>query len=148
MVLRLLQVDLNSLNVAALFDWSHPRHCRGYRKKPFSLDCTNIHLPSVVSKRNTSFGKFSNSSTWEISNRYCHNEYAVWNKRCYLRERLSSLAWIFLHRGLTLLELVQSFAITTAVPLLIEWFFTCLSIETRYQNRPIMAVWGSQWKIH
>ena len=44
----------------------------------------------------------------------------------------------------TSLELVQSFAITTAVPLIIEWFFTCLSIaiETRYQNRPIMAVWG------
>ena len=50
----------------------------------------------------------------------------------------------------TSLELLQSFAITTAVPLIIEWFFTCLSIaiETRYQNRPIMAVWRRQWKIH
>ena len=25
-------MDLNSLNVVALFDRSHPRHCRGYRK--------------------------------------------------------------------------------------------------------------------
>ena len=52
--------------------------------------------------------------------------------------------------GKTVLELVQSFAITTTVPLVIEWFFTCLSIaiETRYQNRPIMAVWGRQWKRH
>ena len=50
----------------------------------------------------------------------------------------------------TLLELFQSFAITTAVPLVIEWFFTMLSIaiETRYQNRPIMAVWRRQWKRH
>ena len=50
----------------------------------------------------------------------------------------------------TLLELFQSFVITTAVPLVIEWFFTCLSIaiETRYQNRPIMAVWRRQWKRH
>ena len=41
----------------------------------------------------------------------------------------------------TLLELLQSFVIAAAVPLVIEWFFICLSIaiETRYQNRPIMA---------
>ena len=56
-------MDLNSLNVVALFDRSHPRHCRGYRKKSYSLDCTNILLPSFVSKKNTSLGKFSNSST-------------------------------------------------------------------------------------
>ena len=30
-------MDLNSLNVVALFDRSHPRHCRGYRKKSYSL---------------------------------------------------------------------------------------------------------------
>ena len=48
----------------------------------------------------------------------------------------------------TLLELLQSFVIAAAVPLVIEWFFICLSIaiETRYQNRPIMAVWRRQWK--
>ena len=36
----------------------------------------------------------------------------------------------------SLLELLQSFAITTSVQLLIEWFFTSVSlaIETRYQN--------------
>ena len=52
--------------------------------------------------------------------------------------------------GKTVPQLLQSFAITTTVPLVIEWFFTCLSIaiEARYQNRPIMAVWGSQWKMH
>ena len=50
----------------------------------------------------------------------------------------------------TVLVLLQSFAITTSVPLVIEWFFTCLTlaIETRYQNRPVMAVWRRQWKRH
>ena len=48
----------------------------------------------------------------------------------------------------TLLEELQSFVIAAAVPLVIEWFFTILSIaiETRYQNRPIMAVWRRQSK--
>ena len=40
---------------------------------------------------------FEPRSTWKISNGYCHNEYVMWSKRCYLHERLSSLAWIFLH---------------------------------------------------
>lgn len=48
------------------------------------------------------------------------------------------------------LQLLQSFAISTSVPLAIEWFFTSLSItiETRYQNMPIMAVWQKAWKRH
>ena len=50
----------------------------------------------------------------------------------------------------TPLLLLKSFAITTAVPLTIEWFFTSMSIaiETRYQNRPVIAVWRRQWKRH
>ena len=48
------------------------------------------------------------------------------------------------------LQLLQSFAIKTSVPLVIEWFFTSVSIaiETRYQNMPIMAVWRKQWRRH
>ena len=46
--------------------------------------------------------------------------------------------------------LLQSFAIHTSVQLLIEWFFTSMSlmIETRYQNMAVMAVWRKQWKRH
>ena len=49
-----------------------------------------------------------------------------------------------------LLELVQSFAITTSVQLVIEWFFTSVSlaIGTRYQNIAVMAVWQRRWKRH
>ncbi|XP_078347212.1 uncharacterized protein LOC144632435 [Oculina patagonica] len=48
------------------------------------------------------------------------------------------------------LELLQSFAIRTSVPLVIEWFFisVSLAIETRYQNMAVMAVWRRRWKRH
>ena len=50
----------------------------------------------------------------------------------------------------SLLELLQSFGITTSVQLVIEWFFTSVSlaIETRYQNIAVMAVWQRRWKRH
>ena len=46
--------------------------------------------------------------------------------------------------------LLQKFAITTSFPLIIEWFFTSVSIaiETRYQNMPVMAVWRKRWRRH
>ena len=42
------------------------------------------------------------------------------------------------------------FAKFTLVQLMIEWFFTSVSlaIETRYQNLAVMAVWGRRWKRH
>ncbi|KAL9974189.1 hypothetical protein ACROYT_G011200 [Oculina patagonica] len=57
--------------------------------------------------------------------------------------------WIYIEHS-SLLELVQSFAVHTSVPLVIEWFFNSMSvaIETRYQNMPVMAVWRRRWKRH
>ena len=48
------------------------------------------------------------------------------------------------------LKLLQCFAITTSVQLVIEWFFTSVSlaITTRYQNIAVMAVWQRRWKNH
>ena len=42
------------------------------------------------------------------------------------------------------------FAIRTSVQLVIEWFFTSVSlaIETHYQNIAVMAVWRKRWKRH
>ncbi|KAL9969511.1 hypothetical protein ACROYT_G021732 [Oculina patagonica] len=56
----------------------------------------------------------------------------------------------FYTSGSSPLELLQSFAITTSVPLAIEWFFTSVSfaIETRYLNIPVIAVWRKRWKRH
>ena len=60
--------------------------------------CINwLHLPSDLWKTMQFLEKFSHSPTWETGDRCRHIEYAVWGERYYLRERLSSLAWIFLH---------------------------------------------------
>ena len=42
------------------------------------------------------------------------------------------------------------FAKFTLVQLMIEWFFTSVSlaVETRYQNLAVMAVWERRWKRH
>jgi len=50
----------------------------------------------------------------------------------------------------SLLGLLRSFAIATSVQLVIEWFFTSVSlaIETRYQNIAVMTVWQRRWKRH
>ena len=47
-------------------------------------------------------------------------------------------------------KLLQSFAITTSAQMLIEWFFTSVSlaIETRYQNIAVMVVWRKRWQRH
>ena len=57
--------------------------------------------------------------------------------------------WIYLDNE-SFLKLFLSFAKYTSVPLVIEWFFTSVSlaIETRYQNLAVMAVWRRQWKRH
>ena len=58
--------------------------------------------------------------------------------------------FIYLERKDSFLELLQSFAIHTSIPLVIEWFFNSVSlaIETQYQNMAVMAVWRKQWKRH
>ena len=47
-------------------------------------------------------------------------------------------------------NLLQLFAVHTAVSLVIEWVFTSISlaIETRYQNMAVMAIWRRRWKRH
>ena len=53
-------------------------------------------------------------------------------------------------QNISLLKLLQEFAIHTSVPLVIEWFFTgvSLAIETHFQNIAVMAVWRKRWKRH
>ena len=67
---------------------------------------------------------------------------------------LSVNGYLFLYQFVFLknyiIKLLESFAITTSVQLVIEWFFTSVSlaIETRYQNMAVMAVWLKRWKRH
>ncbi|XP_058946176.2 uncharacterized protein [Pocillopora verrucosa] len=50
----------------------------------------------------------------------------------------------------SLLEVLEPFTLTTCLQLVIEWFFTSVSlaIETHYQNMAVMAVWQRRWKRH
>ena len=50
----------------------------------------------------------------------------------------------------SLLEVLEPFALTTCLQLVIEWFFTSVSlaIETHYQNMAVMAVWQRRWIRH
>ena len=57
--------------------------------------------------------------------------------------------FIYLQNG-SLSKLLQECAIHTSVMLVIEWFFTSVSlaIATRFQNIAVMAVWRKRWKRH
>ena len=50
----------------------------------------------------------------------------------------------------SLIEVLETFALTTCLQLVIEWFFTSVSlaIETHYQNMAVMAVWRRRWRRH
>ena len=63
---------------------------------------------------------------------------------------LLSLYQFIYSQNISLLKLLQEFAIHTSVPLVIEWFFTgvSLAIETHFQNIAVMAVWRKRWKRH
>ena len=68
---------------------------------------------------------------------------------------LSVNGYLFLYQFIflksnTIIKFLESFAITTSVQLVIEWFFTSVSlaIETRYQNMAVMAVLRKRWKRH
>ena len=63
--------------------------------------------------------------------------------------------FIFLYKFLclrenSLLGALQLSVKSTLFQLVIEWFFTSVSlaIETRYQNLAVMAVWQKRWKRH
>ena len=53
-------------------------------------------------------------------------------------------------KNITHWAVLLSFTKLTAVPLVIEWLFTSMSlaIETRYQNLAVMAVWRKDWRRH
>ena len=56
----------------------------------------------------------------------------------------------FIYENTSFWLLLVSFTKLTAVPLVIEWLFTSISlaIETRYQNLAVMAVWRKDWRRH
>ena len=146
-LLRLLQVDLSSLESVALIGV--------------------IHGVAEVVERSTM------ALIDHIYNQVCERRLVVWGGfRTPRRERLaadiaimsvvyeasaviSANGFLYLYQYYYTsdsppLELLHSFAVTTLVPLAIEWFFTSVSlaIETRYLNVPVIAVWRKRWRRH
>ena len=57
--------------------------------------------------------------------------------------------WVYIEVGFPL-HLFVDFALRTSIALVIEWFFSSVSltIVTRYQNMAAMAVWRKRWRRH
>ena len=146
-LLRLLQLDLSSLESVALIGLIHG-------------------IAEVLERSTIALIDHIYNQVWE-------RRLVVWGGfRAPRRERLaadiaimsvvyeagaviSANGFLYLYqfyytRNNSPLELLQSFAVSTLVPLAIEWFFTSVSlaIETRYLNIPVIAVWRKRWKRH
>ena len=146
-MLRVLQVDLNTLKSVALIGIIHGIAEVIERSVIVLIDYI---YHQIYERQCSSWRSFRTPRRERLA-----TDVAILSMLCEASAIISVNGFLHLHEyfytdGKTALELLQSFAITTAVPLIIEWFFTCLSIaiETRYQNRPIMAVWRRQWKRH
>ena len=146
-VLRLLQVDLDSLKAVVLIGVIHGIAEVIERSIIVLIDYI---YHQIYERKRLPWGSFRTARRERLA-----TDIAIMSMLYEASAVISVNGFLHLHEYFytvdkTSLELLQSFAITTAVPLIIEWFFTCssIAIETRYQNRPIMAVWRRQWKIH
>ncbi|XP_074636975.1 uncharacterized protein LOC141895127 [Acropora palmata] len=146
-MLRLLQVDLYSLESVALIGVIH-RIAEVFDRSIMAFIDHIIH--QVLEKRQISWGGFRTPRRERLA--------ADLTIMSMLSESSAIITVnIFLHlyqyfytNDNSPLKLLQSFAITTTVPLGIEWFFTSVSIaiETRYKNLPLVAVWRKRWRRH
>ena len=144
---RVLQADLDSLQSMAVLGLIHGATEVIERSTMVVIDHT---CHSIWKRTSTPWGSFRTprrerlmadiaimSMLYEPTAIVCVNGVLYLYQYVYLKDD-------------SLLELLQSFAITTSVQLVIEWFFTSVSlaIETHYQNIAVMAVWQRRWKRH
>ena len=144
---RVLQADLDSLQSIAVLGIIHGAAEVIERSTMVVID----HICHVICKRTSApWGSFRSPRRERLmadiaimSMLYESTAIVSVNGLFYLYQ------YIYL-KDHSLSELLQSFAITTSVQLVIEWFFTSISlaIETRYQNIAVMAVWRKRWKRH
>ena len=145
--LRLLQVDLQSLESVALIGVIHGIAEVIERSTMVLID----HFSNeVLEKRRIPLGSFRTPRRERLAADICITSMLYESSAVISVNGFLYLYQYFYTSDNFPLQLLQSFAITTSVPLVIEWFFTSVSIaiETRYQNMPIMAVWRKQWRRH
>ena len=124
-MLRLLQVDLDSLKAVALIGVIH-----GVAEviERSIIVLTDYIYHQLYERRRLSWGSFRTARRERLA-----TDIAIMSMLCEASAVISVSGFLHLHEyfytdGKTVPQLLQSFAITTAVPLVIEWFFTRLSI--------------------
>ena len=146
-LLRLLQVDLSSLESVALIGVIHGVAEVVERSTIALID----HIYNQVwERRLVALGGFRTPRRERLA-----ADIAIMSVVYEASAIISANGFLYLYqyyytRDNSPLELLQSFAVTTLVPLAIEWFFTSVSlaIETRYLNVPVIAVWRKRWRRH
>ena len=144
---RVLQADLDSLQSIAILGIIHGAAEVTERSTMVAID----HICHVIWKRASApWGSFRTPRRERLM-----ADIAIMSMLSESTAIVAVNGFLYLYQFIylqndSLLKLLQSFAIHTSVQLVIEWFFTSVSlaIETRYQNIPVMAVWGRQWKRH
>ena len=146
-MLRLLQVDLHSLESVALIGVVHG-FAEVFDRSIMAFIDHIVH--QVLEKRQIAWGGFRTPRRERLAAdltimSMLSESSAVITVNIFLR-----LYQYFYTCDNSPLKLVQFFAMTTSVPLGIEWFFTRVSIaiETRYKYLPVVAVWRKRWKRH
>ena len=146
-LLRLLQVDLSSLESVALIGVIHGVAEVVERSTIALID----HIYNKMwERRLVAWGGFRSPRRERLA-----ADIAIMSVVYEASAIISANGFLYLYqyyytRNNSPLELLQSFAVTTLVPLAIEWFFTSVSlgIETRYLNVPVIAVWRKRWRRH
>ena len=146
-LLRLLQLDLSSLESVALIGVIHGVAEVIERSTMALID----HIYNQVwERRLVAWGSFRTPRRERLA-----ADIAIMSVVYEASAVISANGFLYLYqyyytRNNSPLELLHSFAVTTLVPLAIECFFTSVSlaIETRYLNIPVIAVWRKRWRRH
>ena len=146
-MLRVLQADLDSLQSMAVLGLIHGATEVVERSTMVVID----HICHAIWKKTSApWGSFRTPRSERLM-----ADIAIMSMLFESTAIVSVNGLLYLYRFIylkddSLFELLQSFAIATSVQLVIEWFFTSVSlaIETRYQNIAVMAVWQRRWKRH
>ena len=146
-MLRLLQVDLHSLDAVALIGVIHGIAEVFDRSIMAFID---HFLHQVLEKRQIAWGGFRTPRRERLAADLTIMSMLSESSAVVTVNIFLQLFQYFYTYNNSPLKLIESFAITTSVPLGIEWFFTSVSIviETRYKNLPVMTAWRKRWKRH
>ena len=144
---RVMQAELDNLKFIAVLGIIHGAVEVLERSTVVFID----HICHVILKRRSApWGSFRTPRRERLM-----ADIAVLSMLCESTAIVSVNGVLYLYQftymqNIPLLKLLQEFVIHTAVALVIEWFFTgvSLAIETRFQNIAVMAVWRKRWKRH